>query len=407
MNYEEIVNKKKNGIELSYEELNHLFNGYLNKEISDSLMTECLKAIIKNDMTNEEIFNLTDIFIKSGDVLDLSGIPNTVDKHSTGGVGDKTSLIIGPIVACANVNVPKMSGRGLGYTGGTIDKLESIPGFITDIDSEKFLSLIKENGFALCSQSKSLVPMDAVVYALRDVTNTTNSVPLIAVSIMSKKIACGAENILVDIKLGNGALIKTKKEAKRLAKLMIKIGNKYNRHVKTMITDMNNPLGYAIGNSIEILEVIDILKNKKESHLSTLCLELSATMISMAKSISYRRAYKEAYSIWQSGRAYEKFLTFVKAQNGNIDGVKVSSHKQYILSIKKGKVKNINALAFGKLSVSLGAGRLNKEDKIDHKVGILLNKTAGSRVKVGELLCTLFTKGENITQDITNYFDIK
>lgn len=407
MNYEEIVNKKKNKLSLSYEELNFLFNGYLNKEVSDALMTECLRAIVNFGMTDEEVFNLTDIFIKSGDTLDLSDIPNTIDKHSTGGVGDKTSLIIGPMAASCNAFVPKMSGRGLGHTGGTIDKLESIPGFETNISSDKFIELVKKNGFALCSQSSTLVPMDAVIYALRDVTNTTKSVPLIAVSIMSKKIACGAKNILIDIKLGQGALVNTKKEAKKLSKLMIKIGTKYNRNVKTMITDMNNPLGYAIGNSLEVLEVIDILKNKKVSHLTNLCLELASTMVSMAKNIKYKLAYKEVYNAWQNGEAYNKFLTFIAAQNGNINNLKVSEHKQYILSPVKGKVKTINALAFGKLSVNLGAGRKNKGEEINHEVGILLNKQIGDKVNIGDLLCTLFIKGDNITEDITTYFEIK
>lgn len=406
MNIIEIINKKSLGKELTNEELSYAFNNYLKREIPDYQMSALLMAIKIKGLNEKEIFNLTDIFIKSGDVLNLD-LPNTVDKHSTGGVGDKTSLIVLPLAACCGIYIPKMSGRGLGHTGGTIDKLESIKGFRTNLNEQEFISLIKKNGFAISSQTNKLVPMDSVIYALRDITGTTNSVPLIAISIMSKKIACGAKNILIDIKLGNGALIKTMKEAKVLSKIMIKIGNYYNRQVKTVITDMNTPLGYTIGNALEVMEAMEILQNKKANNLSKLCLDLASKMVAMGRNIPYRKAYQKVLKALTSGEAFKKFEDFVRSQGGDLKSLKTSSKKQYILSIKAGKLEAIDALKFGELSLKLGAGRITKNARIDHSVGIVLNKKLGNKIKIGDLLCTLYIKDNNIKEDITKYFTIK
>lgn len=407
MNITEIIDKKSLGISLTNGELFYAFNGYLKGSVPDYQMSTLLMAIKINGMDYNEIFDLTEIFLGSGEMLELEDIPNTVDKHSTGGVGDKTTLIIGPLASACGVNIPKMSGRGLGHTGGTIDKLESIPGFRTNLDKKEFIDLVKKNGFAVCSQNKSLVPMDGVIYALRDVTGTTNSIPLIAVSIMSKKIACGAQNILIDIKVGKGALIKNQKEANELSKIMVQIGNHYNRNVKTMITKMDSPLGVAIGNSLEVMEAKEILEGKRVNDLSKLCLDLASEMVSMGKKISKKMALKEVNNALNSGEAYKKFLDFVKSQGGNIDKLAISDKKQYILSIKSGTIKNIDALRFGELSLSLGAGRINKQDKINPKVGIILNKFVGDKVKTGDVLCTLYVDKDYEQSDITTYFDIR
>ncbi len=406
MNIDEITNKKFLYKELSNEELSFAFNNYLKKVITDEQMGKLLMAIKNKGLCDKETILLTDIFIKSGDVINLN-LPNTVDKHSTGGVGDKTTLVVLPLAASCGIYIPKMSGRGLGHTGGTIDKLESINEVRTNLSKEEFISLIKQNGVAISSQTDNLVPMDKVIYALRDVTNTTESIPLIAVSIMSKKIACGAKNILIDIKVGKGALIKNKKDANKLSKLMKKIGNHYNCFVKTVISDMNNPLGYTIGNALEVMEAIEVLQNKKTTKFSLFCIDLAVEMVSLGKKIPKRSAKKEVLEALISGKAYQKFEKMITSQGGDLKSLKVSPKRQYILSIKTGKLKNIDALKFGELSMKLGAGRIKKEDNIDHSVGIVLNKQVGDKIKIGDLLCTLYLKGNNITEDITKYFDIR
>ena len=324
MNIVDIINKKRVGQVLTKEELDYAFNGYLNGSVKDYQMSSLLMAICINGMDDEETFALVDIFIKSGDVLDLSSIPGIkVDKHSTGGVGDKVTLIIGPIVASCGCYVPKMSGRGLGHTGGTIDKLESISGFNTSLTEDEFINQVKKIGLAVIGQTKNLCPLDKVIYALRDVTGTTASIPLIAASIMSKKIAGGADKILLDVKVGNGALMKTKEDAERLASLMERIGKNYNREVICEITDMNVPLGNNIGNSLEVIEAIDVLNGKK-GMLYDLCLEISSQMISLSKNICKPDARIEAINAIDSKRAYNKFLEFVETQGGDINTLKVS-----------------------------------------------------------------------------------
>lgn len=406
MNIVDIINKKREKGILTYEELSYAFNGYLNREVKDYQMSSLLMAICLNGMDDDETFSLVDIFIKSGDILDLSSIPGIkVDKHSTGGVGDKVTLIVGPIVASCGAYVPKMSGRGLGHTGGTIDKLESIKGFNTSLTEKAFIEQVQRIGLAVTGQTKNLCPLDKVIYALRDVTGTTSSIPLIATSIMSKKIAGGADKILLDVKVGNGALMKTMDDASKLSNLMQRIGQYYHKEVVCEITDMNTPLGDNIGNSLEVMEAMDVLKGKKGT-LYDLCYEVASKMLSMAKNISMEDARLEVIHAIDSGKAYEKFLDFVKAQGGDISSLKVSDQVIHVKSDVKGTLKEINALKFGELSVNLGAGRKNKEDEIDHSVGIILKKHLGDTIDVGDILCDLYVKDLNLVINPQEYFKI-
>ena len=405
----DIINKKRLGLELSYSELDFFFNGYLKDKVKDYQMSSLLMAICINGMTDEEIFALTKIFIDSGDVLDFSEIPGIkVDKHSTGGVGDKTTLIIAPIVASLGIPVVKMSGRGLGYTGGTIDKLESIKGFNIALSDNQVFNQVKKIGVVVTGQTADLAPMDKAIYALRDVTGTVSSIPLIASSIMSKKIAAGADKILIDIKVGNGALLQKKSDANKLSDLMKKIGKFYNREVRTIISDMNVPLGHAIGNSIEVMEAIKVLKGEEtNNNLVDLCIELATEMVSMGKNIDRAVAYDEVVDSIKSGKAYNKFLELVKAQGGKIDSLRLSDDSIEIVATEAGIVKKINALELGKLSVKLGAGRVNKEDKIDYNVGIYLNKLVGDTVKKGDILATIYVNKNVKLDEFDKIFTIK
>ena len=396
----DIIDKKRLGKVLSYDELYKIFMGYLNHEVKDYQMSSLLMAICINGMEMDEVYNLTDIFIKSGDVLDLSGIDGVkVDKHSTGGIGDKTTLVIVPIVASLGIPVVKFSGRGLGYTGGTIDKLESIPGYRIDLSSEEILDSVKKVGAVITGQTSNLVPLDKVIYALRDVTATVSSIPLIAVSIMSKKIASGADKILLDVKYGSGALVSTEEEALQLAEIMQKIGNKYNREVRYVLTPMDSPLGYNIGNSLEVLEAINTLKGEEVSDFSSLSIKLASIMVSMAKDIPVQDAKLLVLDSIESGEAYNKFLEIVKNQNGDINLLKVSSKIINVYSEKSGVIKNVDALKIGKLSLSLGAGRREKEDVIDYSVGIELVKKPGDSVNIGDLLMKIYAQDDNVVLD--------
>ena len=403
----DIINKKANKYELTKEELETIFIGYLNGEVKDYQMSAFLMAICINDMSDSEIFALTDIFIKSGDVLDLSFIDAIkVDKHSTGGVGDKTTLIIAPLVASLNVPVIKMSGRGLGYTGGTIDKLESIPGFTVDLTEEEIKKQAEDIGLVITSQTKDLAPLDKKVYALRDVTATTNSIPLIASSIMSKKIAGGADKIVIDIKVGNGALIKTKEDAERLSSLLIKIGTYYQKEVRTVISDMNRPLGHNIGNKLEVMEALDVLKGNTKGKLLDLSLTLASKMVSLGKGISEDKAMVEVKENLQNGKALDKFLEFVKYQHGNIDNLEINAKVYNIKANKNGTLKDINALNIAKLSEYLGAGRKSKDDNIDYNAGIVIKKEIGDEIKEGDILASLYTNIDNPTFNLERIFEI-
>lgn len=403
----DIINKKANNFELTKEELETIFMGYLKDEVKDYQMSAFLMAICINDMSDSEIFALTDIFIRSGEVLDLSFIDAIkVDKHSTGGVGDKTTLIVAPLVASCNVPVIKMSGRGLGYTGGTIDKLESIPGFKVDLTEEEIKRQAKEIGIVITSQTKDLAPLDKKVYALRDVTATTNSIPLIASSIMSKKIAGGADKIVIDIKVGNGALIKTEQEAERLSSLLIKIGSYYQKEVRTVISNMDRPLGHNIGNKLEVLEAIEVLKNKEKGPLLELSIDLATKMVSMGKEISESDAKKEVIENLETGKALNKFIEFVKYQGGDLESLTIESKVYNIKANKSGVLKDINALSIAKLSESLGAGRKNKEDNIDYNAGVIIKKEIGDEVKEGDILANLYTNIDNPKFNLEKIFEI-
>lgn len=401
--YEKIVDKKNKKQELSYKELDMYFNAYLNDKINDEVMTKLLKAICKNGLSDKEIINLTDIFIKSGDTLNLDYLGITVDKHSTGGVGDKTTLILAPLLASCNILMPKMSGRGLGYTGGTIDKLESI-NVNVNLSEKTFIKTVKDIGFCIISQTKNICLMDKKIYALRDVTNTTESIGLIASSIMSKKIACGASKIVIDIKIGNGALIKNYDDAIKLAKIMKKIGKHYNKEVICILTDMTNPLGSNVGNKIEVMEVLDILQNKKDNLLKSLVIDMATEIVMVVKNVSKKDAKKEVITNLENGKAYEKFITYVNGQNGNINNLKLKKGIN-VLSEKEGYLKEINALEIGKLSCKLGSGRVKKEDNIDYDAGVILKKEVGSYVKKGDILCTIYGKKQE-SIDIDKIFKI-
>jgi pyrimidine-nucleoside phosphorylase len=405
----DIINKKRLGKELSYKELDYFFNGYLNGDIADYQMSSLLMAICINGMTDEEIFALTKIFIDSGDVLDFSDIPGIkVDKHSTGGIGDKTTLVIAPIVSSLGVPVIKMSGRGLGYTGGTIDKLESIPGYRIDLSDEEILKQVHDIHLVVTGQTAYLVPMDKVVYALRDVTATVSSIPLIASSIMSKKIAAGADKILIDIKVGNGALLQTREDAEKLSELMIKIGKFYQREVRCMISDMNIPLGRCVGNSLEVLEAMDVLQGiEKDTNLVNLCIELATEMVSMGLEISLDEARKKVLQSIEDGSSYKKFLELVKYQKGDISKIKVSNETYEIKAPCSGKLVSIDALEVGKLSLALGAGKENIDDKIDYTVGVKLEKLVGDTIKKGDVVATLYYKKDVPKYDFKKIFTIQ
>ena len=398
----DIIDKKRLGLELETDELKTIFNGYLKGDVPDYQMSSLLMAICINGMSEREIFDLTKIFIDSGEVLDFSSIPGIkVDKHSTGGIGDKTTLVIVPIVASLKIPVVKMSGRGLGYTGGTIDKLESIPGFRTNLSDQEIFSSVSKVGAVITSQTKNLVALDKMVYALRDVTATVSSIPLIAVSIMSKKIASGADKIMLDVKYGNGALIHDKDDALKLAQLMKKIGEYYGREVRYILSDMNMPLGYNIGNSLEVIEAAQVLKNNVRGHLFDVCVELASNMVSMGKNIDLTTARKMVIEVIENGDAYNKFIQIVTNQGGNISSVKISNKVSKIISPKNGVVEGISAIEIGKISLGLGAGRKELTDKIDFGVGISLNVQIGDKIKIkSNLFDADNEKGANETLEV-------
>ena len=404
----DLINKKRLGLELSYKEIADFFNGYLDGDVADYQMSAMLMAICINGMTDEETYALTKVFIDSGDVLDFSDMGITVDKHSTGGIGDKTSLVIVPIVAACGGTVIKMSGRGLGYTGGTIDKLESIPGFKTNLTDDQIINQVHNIGAVLTGQTADLVPMDKVIYSLRDVTSTVSSIPLIASSIMSKKIAGGADKILIDIKVGNGALLSKKEDAEKLSELMIKIGEVYNREVRTIISDMNTPLGNSIGNSLEVLEAIDVLKGKEiDNNFYHLCIELASNMVSMSLGVSLKEAKDKVLEVIDNRSAYKKLEEIVNCQKGDLSGLKVSSYTYKIIAPKSGTIKKIDALELGKLSLKLGAGKEKISDKIDHTVGIKLKKYLGESVKKGDVLAQVYYNKKKIEVKIDDIYKIE
>lgn len=390
----EIINKKRMGKILSEKELEFVISGYLDGSIYDYQMSSLLMAIVLKGMTNKEIVNLTRLMLESGERLDLSGLGNAVDKHSTGGVGDKTTMIVGPMVAACGVNVAKMSGKGLGHTGGTIDKLESIPGFRVNISTEDFVRQVKEIGLAVVSQTNNLVPADKKIYALRDVTGTVESIPLIASSIMSKKIASGAKKLVIDVKIGTGALIKNIKDARKLSKLMIEIGKSNEMEVVCLLTNMDIPLGSNIGNALEVREAIDVLKNKKQGNLLDLCVELASYMVSLGLGIDYEDAKSKVIINLENGNAYRKFEEFVKWQKGDLKELPEAKNTYEVRASKDGYLNSIDALTLGKLSMHLGAGRMNLSDELDYGAGIVVLKNVGDYINKGDVLMRLHTSKE-------------
>lgn len=406
MNIIDIINKKRKYQSLTDEEIKYVIDGYLSGEIKDYQMSSLLMAIVLNDMDNNEIYSLTKYMAESGEKLDLSSLGNNVvDKHSTGGVGDKTTLIVAPLVASCGVKVAKMSGRGLGHTGGTIDKLESIPGFTVNLTEAEFLNQVNDIGLAITSQTENIAIADKKIYSLRDVTGTVESIPLIASSIMSKKIALGAKKLVLDVKVGSGALIKNIESAKRLSNLMIDIGKHNGIEVICVLTNMDIPLGNNIGNSLEVSEAIEILKDHKEGHLRDLCIELSSHMVSLGLNISYEEAKTKVIENLDNGNAYNKFLELIKYQHGNLDKLPKASSKYEIKSMTEGYLVNIDAYKLGLLSMSLGAGRKNKEDQIDYSAGIIVNKNIDDYIEEGDVIMTLYTNKE-ITEIDNSIFKI-
>lgn len=394
----DIIDKKEKGEKLTKEELQYVIDGYLNGTIKDYQMSALLTEIDLLGLKEEETINITDIMLHSGEILDL-GFDNIVDKHSTGGVGDKTTVVLAPLVASLGVKVAKMSGRGLGHTGGTIDKLESIKGFKTSMSLDEFKNQVDKIGIALVGQMGNLVPADKKIYALRDVTGTVDSIPLIASSIMSKKLASGASSIVIDLKVGSGALVNNLDEAKELANLMVKIGKNNNKKTACVLTNMDEPLGYAVGNSIEVIEAINTLKGDGPEDLTDLVIKLGSLMVSMGLNISEEEAEEKVKENLYNGKGYEKMLEWVKAQGGDINNIPLAKHSKEIIAPTDGYISFINALEIGKISRKLGAGRLTKDDEIDLTVGIILNHKVGEYVQKDETLATIFYNEKEVTDE--------
>lgn len=386
----DIIVKKKNKETLTYDEIKYAVDNFISGEVKDYQMSSFLMAIVLNGMSEEEIFNLTKIMLDSGDKIDLSKINGIkVDKHSTGGVGDKTTLVVGPLAAACGVPIAKMSGKGLGFTGGTIDKLESIKGFNTNISEERFINQVNDIGISLVSQSGNLVPADKKIYALRDVTGTTESIPLIASSIMSKKLASGADKIVLDVKVGRGAFMKTIEDAKKLSETMIKIGNKFGKEVVALITNMDYPLGYTIGNAIEVKEAIETLDGNGEERFTKLCLVLASYMVSIGKEISVEDALDMVTEKLNNKEALNKFKELVKSQDGDIDSILLSKESIDLISKEDGYITDINPIVLAEFINKLGAGRQKKDDIINYGVGVKLNKQINEKVSVGDKLLTI------------------
>lgn len=404
----DIIEKKRDGKELSKEEIDFFVNGYTNGDIPDYQVSALMMAIYFQDMTEKERAILTEAMVESGDQIDLSRISGIkVDKHSTGGVGDTTTLVLAPLVASVGAPVAKMSGRGLGHTGGTIDKLESVPGFHTEITNEEFMDLVNKNKVSVIGQTGNLTPADKKLYSLRDVTATVNSIPLIASSIMSKKIASGADAIVLDVKTGAGAFMKDIEDAKKLAHAMVSIGKQVGRNTMAVISDMSQPLGYAIGNALEVKEAIDTLRGKGPEDLTELCLVLGSQMVVLAeKATSLEEARRMLEENLSNGKAIEHFKIFLESQGGDPTVVDNPEHlpeaklKIEVQAKKSGTIKTIIADQLGTAAMLLGAGRATKESVIDLAAGLLLNKKVGDRVSKGEPLLTIHSNVEDVSSVI-------
>lgn len=394
----DIILKKRNNLPLSKEETAFFINEYTKGNIPDYQAAALLMAVYFNGMDEHETADLTECMANSGQMIDLSRFKNlSVDKHSTGGVGDKTSLIVAPIVAACGCKLAKMSGRGLGHTGGTIDKLESIPGFRTDLSAREFLTQTENIGIAIISQTANLAPADKMLYALRDVTATVDSIPLITSSVMSKKIAAGAHCIVLDVKFGSGAFMKTPKQAEILANQMVKIGSMCGRKTAALITNMDVPLGKTVGNALEVKEAVEVLKGSGEDQLTEICLTLSANMVSLCFSIDYAEALKRVKSVLNSGGAFKKMKEWIAAQGGDVNYIenpsylKTSPYILDVLSESEGYISYMNTEQIGLVSVMLGAGRNVKGAAIDYGAGLEIFKKSGEYVNIGQPVCRLYT----------------
>ncbi|ALP37500.1 thymidine phosphorylase [Paenibacillus sp. IHB B 3084] len=402
----DLIEKKRDGKELTTEEINFIIQGYTQGEIPDYQVSALAMSIFFKDMTERERADLTMAMVHSGDTIDLSAIEGVkVDKHSTGGVGDTTTLVLAPLVAALDIPVAKMSGRGLGHTGGTIDKLEAIAGFHVEISKDEFVDLVNRSKIAVIGQSGNLTPADKKLYALRDVTATVNSIPLIASSIMSKKIAAGSDAIVLDVKTGAGAFMKTVDDAKQLAHAMVSIGNNVGRKTMAVISDMSQPLGLAIGNSLEVKEAIDTLRGQGPKDLEELCMALGSQMVFLAgKADSLEDAEEKLKEVIRNGKALEKFKEFIANQGGDasvVDHPERLPQAQYLIEVpakQDGVVAEIVADEIGTAAMLLGAGRATKESEIDLAVGLMLNKKVGDAVKVGDSLVTIHANREDVAQ---------
>ena len=415
MNMIDIISKKRDNYKLTKEEIDYFINGYVKGEVPDYQVSSLLMAIFLNGLDDDETFNLTMSMLHSGEVMDLSKIDGIkADKHSTGGVGDKVSLVLGPIIASFGVKLAKMSGRGLGHTGGTLDKLESIPGFNINISNERFINQVNEIGLSIIGQTKNLVPADKLLYALRDVTATVDSIPLIASSIMSKKLASGADIIVLDVKVGSGAFMKTIDDALKLSKLMVKIGNNAGKHVSSMITDMDEPLGLAIGNNLEVIEAVKTLEGKGPKDLVDVVVKLCSKILIKAK--LYRSEKEASLAILEhinNGTALKKLKEMVAAQDGDnspLFNTELFPKSKYIYEVKskkKGYITHMDALKLGIASMHMGAGRIKKEDSINYNVGIVLNKKTNDYVNINDTLCYLHmdTLNDDIIKEVYDAFE--
>ena len=418
MNILEIIAKKRDGLNLSKEEISFFVKEYTKGIITDYQAAAFVMAIYINGMNEEEITNLSLEMAHSGEILDLSKLgENIVDKHSTGGVGDKVTLILAPIVASLGIPVAKMSGRGLGFTGGTIDKLESIPGYNTNVKIGNFIQNVQKIGISLIGQTLNLAPADKKLYALRDSIACTQSIPLIASSIMSKKIASGANKIVLDVTVGSGAFMKNIQEAKKLSEIMIKIGNLANKETVCVITNMDEPLGYAVGNTLEVIEAINCLKGNIPEDVKQVVLELGSYMIKLAgKGDNIEENKKLIIQNIENKKAYQKFIQLVENQGGDatyITDISKFEKAKFVMPVKAkkaGYVKSLNAEKVGQLSANLGAGRLKKEDNIDKAVGIILNKKIGDSVEVGDILAHIHSndneKGRKAQEELQSIYEI-
>lgn len=408
----DLITKKKHGVKLSKEEINYIIEGYVSGDIPDYQISSLLMAICFKGMDLEETIDLTEAMINSGDVVDLSHIKGiTADKHSTGGVGDKTSLVLLPLMASCGLKVSKMSGRGLGHTGGTLDKLESIPGFNINLTKEEMFSVVNSVGFAIAGQTANLVPADKKLYALRDVTATVDNISLIASSIMSKKIASGADNIILDVKIGSGAFMKDIDHAVKLAETMVSIGKGFNRNVGVVLTNMEEPLGKAVGNSLEVIEAVNTLKGNGPEDFTELCIFLNSVMLKLTGIVSNIEEGKlKTNEVLESGKSLEKFREFISSQGGNVKYIdetnkfNSSKYSYEMISPEDGYIEAIDAEKIGICSLMSGAGRETKESEINYSAGILLCKKTGNQVEKGELLGTVYTDSNGIEEELRDMF---